>query len=994
MAKLSLKYDLVPSGVDLFLTEEKRTLLLKRVSERLDVVKWDIQDDLHALSGLAKLAALIDEAELGVNQSDLSVKVLPEGDGYFIPHAVIAELTEGQGLSLGFPSSIPFQLRVTTTGPLLEPDTKIKAKWFATGRQIQGQRIGAIIEVGEAQYRVPEPIYSALNAIDAFNEFIEPSVDERMVNLAGLNQLLMMESAESIDLENTLKDLRISHATAFSLDLIPSASGIDFDPLLFGQEVLDEVEETGEQITDSAHLLTPKQQEQFTKNLFKRYESARPTYVIDKGTYLFIDPSLRPALEIVREQQQTDPDSRKKFAKNPAGFIKQRILGDDINDPELSDALEGLFVETTGFSERVKELGLWIPKAIPWLQREANTWLPEKFGIRLGNKVITVSEHDIDTAINIIQEGIDHGNTSVILPDGNSIPPSADAIEAFETLKKEIQAPETQVFEEQDEVDPPNELEGIAEATTKHVLVVEENMEEVGYLKNFKDRCDYQAPDVSPLLKNTPKEHQINGIGWLQECWSKGFPGVLLADDMGLGKTFQTLGFLVWLQEKRHMLGLPKQPVLIVAPTSLLNNWLDEETLHLLDPGLGQPGLLFGHELKRFKELGRSNDIAEGQSTLNTSEIMKFDWLLTTYETLRDYQISLGKLKLSCVVFDEMQKVKNPGSLNTHASKSLNADFSLGLTGTPIENSLSDLWCICDTLIPGFLGDLKSFLNDYPEEDHEKLSELHTALLERNDKIPQPILRRMKVDILNDLPAKTEHLLDESMIGYQANCYDDLIKRVKREEEPKGARLIHKFRGISLHPNKPGCEESNDSEKYIADSARLRVVFKQLDEIAQKNQKVLIFLESLAMQEWLAFVIKHRFCLKQLPPRIYGGIPSSERKRIVDRFQERKDVFGVMILSPKAGGVGLTITAATNVIHLSRWWNPAVEDQCTDRAYRIGQDSEVNVYIPRAIHPSYGDGSFDVILHDLLERKRTLSKTMLIPMEGKQDMDFVFSKME
>lgn len=117
-----------------------------------------------------------------------------------------------------------------------------------------------------------------------------------------------------------------------------------------------------------------------------------------------------------------------------------------------------------------------------------------------------------------------------------------------------------------------------------------------------------------------------------------------------------------------------------------------------------------------------------------------------------------------------------------------------------------------------------------------------------------------------------------------------------------------------------------------------------------------------------------------------------KRKRIIDRFQERKDIFGVMILSPKAGGVGLTITAATNVIHLSRWWNPAVEDQCTDRAYRIGQDREVSVFIPRAIHPVYQSGSFDVILHDLLERKRSLSKTMLLPMEGKGDADFVFSK--
>lgn len=995
MAKLSLRYDLVPGGVELFLTEEKRTLLLKRVSERLDVDKWDVQEDLHALSGLAKLASLIEAAEHSVTPQEPTTRVLLEGDGYFIPHPVIAEMTEGQALSLGLPASVPFQLRIATTGPLLELNTNIRAKWFSSGRQVQIQRIGSILEVGDSQYRVPDPIFSALDAIDAFNESDAPTVDERMENLAGLNQLLQSEPSKSIDLENTLKDLRISHATAFSLDLVPSATGIDFDPLLFGQEVKDEVEETGEQITDSAHLLTPKQQQHFATSLFKRYEAARPTYVIDKGTYLYIDPSLRPALEIVREQQQADPDSRSKFAKNPAGYIKQRILGDDSSDPELSDALEHLFIETTGFSERVKELGLWIPKAIPWLQREPNSWLPEKFGIRLGDTVVTVDEEDIDTAIDIIQKGLDAGQSSVTLPDGNVIPPSKDAIEAFETLKADIKGPdnihtENPVLPDEEGEDPL----GIAVEPSKHVLVVEENVEAVSFLKQFSDRCPFAEPEISGLLKNSPKSHQVDGIGWLQECWAKGFPGVLLADDMGLGKTFQTLGFLAWLKDKRHALGLPKQPMLIVAPTSLLNNWIDEETLHLFDPGLGTPGLLFGSELKSFKETGCSNDIAEGRSTLRTSELMECDWLLTTYETLRDYQISIGKMRLSCVVFDEMQKVKNPGSLTTHASKTLNTDFALGLTGTPIENSLSDLWCICDTLLPGFLGDLKSFMNDYPEDNHTKLTELHTKLLERSDMLPQPILRRMKSDILTDLPEKREYLLDETMMGVQAASYDDLIKRVKREEEPKGARVIHKFRGISLHPSAPDSDASNDSEQYIADSARLRVVFKQLDTIVQNNQKVLIFLESLAMQEWLAFVIKHRYKLKQLPPRIYGDISAAERKRIVDRFQERKDIFGVMILSPKAGGVGLTITAATNVIHLSRWWNPAVEDQCTDRAYRIGQEREVNVYIPRAIHPLYGNSSFDVILHEMLERKRLLSKTMLIPMVSKYDEETFFSKLE
>ena len=504
-------------------------------------------------------------------------------------------------------------------------------------------------------------------------------------------------------------------------------------------------------------------------------------------------------MEVVRQQQQSDSESKKRFARNPAGFIKQRIMGDDNDDPELSDALEKMFIETTGFSERVKELGLWVPRTIPWLQREPNSWIPEKFGIRIGDQIITVGEHDLDTTISIIQDGVKNALPTVTLPDGSNIIPTNDAVEALDILKKELAPPPEDIEQDQSEnvVDESQEKE-LPQATSKHVLVVEENVEEVLFEKNFSKRAPYLEPEITDSLKNTPKHHQIEGIGWLQECWSEGYPGALLADDMGLGKTFQTLGFLGWLQIKRHQLGLPRSPVLIVAPTSLLNNWLDEETIHLHTPGLGQPGLLFGKSLKEFKEKSGSNDVIQGESTLNTSELMECDWLLTTYETLRDYHISIGKLKLSCVVFDEMQKVKNPDSMNTAAAQTLNADFSLGLTGTPVENSLSDLWCIMDILMPGFLGGLKAFMDKYPEDDHVQLTTLRSELLERSSAGPQPILRRMKSDILTDLPQKKEYVLDEHMTGGQAQAYDQLIKRVKKEEEKKGARLIHQFRMLSI----------------------------------------------------------------------------------------------------------------------------------------------------------------------------------------------------
>ena len=184
------------------------------------------------------------------------------------------------------------------------------------------------------------------------------------------------------------------------------------------------------------------------------------------------------------------------------------------------------------------------------------------------------------------------------------------------------------------------------------------------------------------------------------------------------------------------------------------------------------------------------------------------------------------------------------------------------------------------------------------------------------------------------------------------------------------------LRGISLHPDPP--EQAKD-ERYVEQSARLRAAFAALDRLRDRGEKALIFLESLEMQRYLAALLQRRYRLSALPMIINGSIAGPERQEGVDAFQAGDNGFDVIILSPRAGGVGLTLTAANHVIHLSRWWNPAVEDQCTDRVYRIGQERDVHVYYLQAIHPEFGEQSFDKRLHDLLERKRSLSREMLMP---------------
>ena len=187
---------------------------------------------------------------------------------------------------------------------------------------------------------------------------------------------------------------------------------------------------------------------------------------------------------------------------------------------------------------------------------------------------------------------------------------------------------------------------------------------------------------------------------------------------------------------------------------------------------------------------------------------------------------------------------------------------------------------------------------------------------------------------------------------------------------------LHRLRSASLHPLHPDLADGDD---YIEQSARFKTTFGLLDQIAKKNEKALVFVESLEMQPRLAAMIQQRFKLARLPMIISGAVSGPKRQQRVNNFQSTGKGFDVIILSPRAGGVGITLTAANHVIHLSRWWNPAVEDQCTDRVYRIGQEQDVHVYYPLAVHPAYGEQCFDVRLHELLARKRNLSREMLMP---------------
>jgi len=453
-----------------------------------------------------------------------------------------------------------------------------------------------------------------------------------------------------------------------------------------------------------------------------------------------------------------------------------------------------------------------------------------------------------------------------------------------------------------------------------------------------------------------------------------------------------------------------EHPILIVAPTGLLKNWYDEHVKHLEGAGLGELLKAYGSQLREIRRFGagRDTESKSGAPALRVPELEEADWVLTTYETLRDYAHSFGRVHWAAMVMDEAQKIKNPGALVTEECKAVasNADFVIAMTGTPVENRLADLWSLVDTCEPGHLGSLNEFVHTYdvPEERDraivsQSLRELGERLLQdsrggESEESPSKgpvILRRMKWDELDGLPEKHTHLIRDEMPIEQARAYADVIAAAHNSPGDFSTMLkaLHHMRQISLHPE---WDSGLSDEDFIARSARVRVAFQMLDEIADKRERVLIFVEFLGFQPILQGILQRRYGLQHPPMIINGTVSGDRRKLLVDRFQEG-DGFDAMILSPRAGGLGLTLTSANHVIHLSRWWNPAVEDQCTDRIYRIGQNRPIHVHLPLAIHPQFRDASFDECLNSLLGKKRRLSQEVLglaAVQESKSDLTELF----
>ncbi len=463
----------------------------------------------------------------------------------------------------------------------------------------------------------------------------------------------------------------------------------------------------------------------------------------------------------------------------------------------------------------------------------------------------------------------------------------------------------------------------------------------------------------------TLRPYQRYGYSWLDfmRRWQL---GACLADDMGLGKTIQTLSLL--LREKETRGALPG-PVLLICPTSVVDNWAKEA-------GRFTPSLTF------ITHQGPNR--LRGEAFIQQAE--QTDIVLSSYAVVRRDAETMQAVKWFGVALDEAQNIKNPAAKQTQAIRRLPAQFRLALTGTPVENRLSELWSIMQFLNPGYLGSRQEFRRTFALPIERYQDEDAAARLRR---MTTPfILRRVKTDptVIQDLPDKIEMKVYCHLSEEQATLYESVVQTsmeaVTQQDgiQRKGLVLsmLMQLKQICNHPaqflHQIGDGQTADPAAEMRRSGKLARLTEMLEEAVAVGDRVLIFTQFSEMGHFLQTHLQQTLGVATL--FLHGGIPAKKRAPMVQRFQDDPNGPPIFILSLKAGGTGLNLTRANHVFHFDRWWNPAVENQATDRAFRIGQKKNVQV------HKFISAGTLEEMIDEMIESKKALAESIVGSGEG------------
>ena len=888
---------------------------------------------------------------------EMEGKAVKVGDSYRISHETAVSFSRDERELLTLPPIFPYPLFVGKEGLPQNNSFRLKVNFQkADGTYFMNPEvIGSYIDIRPGCcYMCSEAQYAILKSASSCNAEIGRLKEREKILACSLRYVaLIKENAKKIDAR---LDPFLEKIDVVAPDYLSISVKEDTDGTYYASPVI---------LNADGSPYGEKDASEFGRK-FKNGSKAQRSYMGKDRTYYVFDQEQQDGLQQIKEARKLTKEQAKTLVLSPQSVFTGAPFRFDRGE----------------YSDRVIEYGAFIAKKYPYLNGIEGGWLPEEG---------SVGREDLDGIDELDEPEVTEENVAILKElIENAFAKNKSSISYQGKTYKLTGAFIEKVMGKDDVTDSTGgSADGEKPKEDRGNLISEENAESVGYEQANEQRrqkrrearfqklgADLSMEQVLSGFKDdvVPFSYQKEGIRWMAQNWKAGYQGVLLADDMGLGKTMQVLGLISGIKNAYGEKDM--NSVLVVAPVSLLANW-ESEFIHFVKEGVFEEIVpLYGNSFRDFK---RGHDLR-----LDFSPVAKNRIVLTSYETLRNYDISFGCIDWSFMVLDEAQKIKNPVTLITNAVKSMKYDFAIAITGTPVENAWVDLWSIMDFVEPGRLRDLKNFCNTYQNQLKKLQGDMagQEALGKKLEQELQPIfLRRQKTDYLEGLPHKEVIPKPVLMPPVQREAYEKIIAVAKKGKKKKGdiLKVIAMLRDTSLCPHLTSYADSTfenmSVDAFFNMSARLKATFQALVNIKARKEKVLIFVTSRKMQRILKRFLEKAFGISIQPP-INGELIGLKRQQIVDAFNQ-KEGFAILILSAEAGGVGFNITAANHVIHLSRCWNPAKEDQATDRVYRIGQKKEVHVYLPIAQYE--GGDSFDVKLDQLLQYKRSLSQSVIFP---------------
>lgn len=846
-------------------------------------------------------------------------------EGCLVPYENIYLLDDEDKLLLGVPEPYNKAMRLIGTSMLNTSEFEYKIEFLShvpDGELFVCEQYGNIIIYNKKKYLLSEAQFELLNHVQKFNS--SPK-EERTTdyNLRKFAEIKALAEQAGCELDSYLANENVYMPERIKIEIGRDEGGFTIDPAI-------DIDEN-------------KKFQQY----FNRMRKVQGQY-----------PIQRENGERVRVVLNEEQKNNLEYLKSQRGRYKTREEIQEIIEKPTEFFDPDAFDLTELYSDRVIEIGVYKPKFYPFVCPYKSSWIAGATveSPQNGTEKIIISNKDelenlkkeISKAKENSKSFIEYNDTQIDIEDAQSL---ADYAE------KQLK-------------DPFNPIES---DDNKKVLIIEENAEELGFVVKERviENHDKYTLFANPYLRKcfSLKEHQKEGIAWLQHLYKSKASGCLMADDMGLGKTLQILYFIDW----HSRMYTNHKPYLIVAPISLLENWRNEYER------------FFDHPRMKIMML-TSTDVPRKFDKNVVDKMQKLDIVLTNYESLRISQLNFCAVEFDIVALDEAQKIKSPGTLVTNAAKALKCNFKIAMTGTPVENSLLDLWCIMDFCVPGLLGNAKAFAIQYQLPLKKEDTDIIALGNEIHHKLGVYFIRRLKKDAVKDLPQK--HELKEKIImpPVQKDTYISVINNYTNGIQPNMLVTIMNLKEVSEHPYLyDSTLPTHDINELINTSARLQATIKFLDSIKSRGEKVIIFVERKETQKMLQKLCYDKYGL--ICKIINGETPSIVKRHYQDKLSRQASIdefqsvsgFNVIIMSPIAAGMGLNVTAANHVIHYSRHWNPAKENQATDRAYRIGQTKDVYVYYPMAVTPNIK--TFDEILDDLLSKKTSLATSTIFPTE-------------